>query len=192
MNQIIQKRGFERKVITINPDLEILEVDYKSAKEKLRYKVNLLEIGNEFVYEADNLIVGKIATVIFSLLSVGSIALYYFAKPDNPGLLIASSILWGGLVVISFLTPNKDDILITGGERTVRLFRNKPNEEEVMNFVKYVIQISNEKKKRLLVNFELNEEQFTANIQWLKNMKLIDDSELENLKSDYKIKKLMF
>lgn len=191
MNQIKQIRGFEKRVYSIDENLEFLEVDYKSLKEKFKYKIDLLEIGNEIAYEADNLLVGIVATIIFAILSLGSLAIYFFGNTDSPELLIASSIMWGALVLLSFLTPNKDDLIITRGEKTVRLFRNKPNEKEVMEFVNSLIQITNNRKKELFINFDLNEDQFTANIQWLRNMKLIDDSELENLKSDYKIKNLI-
>lgn len=191
MNHINQTRGFEKRSYSIDPNLEFLEVYYKSLKEKLKYKIDILEIGNEIEYEADNLIVGKIATIIFAVLSLASIAIYFFGNPESPGLLIASSIMWGALVLLSFLVPNKDDILITRGERVVRLFRNKPNEKEVIEFANNLIQTANVRKKEFLINFDLNEEQFSTNIQWLRNMKIIDDSELENLKSDYKMKKLI-
>ena len=191
MNQIRQKRGFEKRNYILDENSEFLEVDYSSLKEKLKYKVDLLEIGNEIEYEADNLIVGKISMIIFLLLSLGSIALYFFEDSENPGLLISSSIIWGALFLIGFLIPNKDDILITKGERTIRLFRNKPNEEQVMNFANNLIQLANDKKRSLLVNFELHEEQFAHNIQWLRHMKIINAEEMEELRSEYQLKKLL-
>ena len=191
MNQIRQKRGFEKRNYTIDENSEFLEVDYSSLKEKLKYKVDLLEIGNDIEYEADNLIVGKISMIIFMLLSLGSISLYFFDDSENPGLLISSSIIWGALFLIGFLVPNKDDILITKGERTIRLFRDKPDEEQAMKFANTLIQLANNKKRTLLVNFELQEEQFAHNIQWLRHMKIISDAEMVDLKAEYQLKKLL-
>ncbi|MBJ7882793.1 hypothetical protein [Gelidibacter salicanalis] len=53
------------------------------------------------------------------------------------------------------------------------------------------MKIANEKKTEMLLNFDLNEEHFMGNIQWLLNMKLIDKTELEELKSEYKLKQLI-
>lgn len=191
MHKIIQKRGFETKVFSIDENLEYVAVEHNSLKEKLKYKIDLIELGNEIEYEADNLITGKIIMAIFILLLLGSITMYYFGNSEKPGLLISSTIVWGILVLFGFFIPNKDDILITKGSRVIRMFRNKPDEEQVTKFANTLINLANEKKKSLLVNFDLSEEQFLANIQWLRNMKLIDETESENLRAEYNLKKLI-
>lgn len=191
MKKIIQKRGFETKMFSIDENSEFLEVEHKSVKDKLKYKIDLVEIGNEIEYEADNLIVGKITMIFFILLSLGCLIMYFTSTSDNPGMLLSTSIISGILVLVGLLVPNKDDILITKGSRIIRLFRTSPNEEQVMKFANNLIKLANDQKKSLLINFDLNEDQFLANIKWLRNMKLIDESESENLKAEYRIKKLI-
>ena len=103
---------------------------------------------------------------------------------------MANAIIWGVISIFGLFVPNKDDVLIVNGPKIIRLFRTKPNEEKVMEFANSLIKAANDKKKELLINYELNEEQFMANIQWLLNMKLIDRPELEELRSEYQVKKL--
>lgn len=43
----------------------------------------------------------------------------------------------------------------------------------------------------MLINFDLEEDRFMENMQWLLNMRLIDKSEFEALRSEFKLKKLI-
>jgi len=191
MNEIRQRKGFETRSYKIDPDSDFVEVDYKSIKDKLKYKIHLTEVGNEIQYEADNVIVGKIFIVITSLITLICLGVYFWGTPEKPGTYVANVIIWGAISVFGFLMPHKDDIIIVNGNKIIRLFRTKPNEEKVLEFANNLIKIADEKKKEQLINFELNEEQFMGNIQWLLSMKLIDKSELEDLKSEYRLKQLI-
>lgn len=191
MNTINQKKGFEKRVFSIDSEAEFLEVEYRSIKNKIRYKIRLIELGNEIQYEAENVVMGKIFFGITSLITLICLGIYFFGNPENPGIYITGSIISALLSVLGLLKPNKDDIVIANGPRVIRLFRNVPNEEMVLNFANNLIKIANEKKKEFLINFDLNEEQFTSNINWLMNMKIISKSEFERLKSEYSLKKLI-
>ena len=191
MNYIKQRKGFETRAYKIDSDSEFVEVEYNSIKDKLKYKIHLTEVGNEIQYEADNVIVGKIVVGITSLITLICLGIYFFGNPEKPGTYIANVIIWGVISIFGFLKPHKDDILIVNGNKLIRLFRTKPNEEKVLEFTNNLIKIANDKKKEMLINFDLNEEQFMGNIQWLLNMKMIDKTELEELKSEYKLKKLI-
>ncbi|MDY2588514.1 hypothetical protein [Winogradskyella aquimaris] len=191
MNEIKQRKGFETRSYKIDSDSEFVEVEYNSIKDKLKYKIHLTEVGNEIQYEADNIIVGKIFVGITSIITLICVGVYFLGNPEKPGTYVANAIIWGVLSIFGFLKPHKDDILIANGNKLIRLFRTKPNEEKVTEFAKNLIKIANNKKKEMLINFDLEEEQFMGNMQWLMNMKLIDKSELEELKSEYKLKKLI-
>ena len=191
MNEINQRKGFETRSYKIDSDSEFVQVEYNSIKDKLKYKIHLTEVGNEIEYEADNVIVGKIVVGITSLITLICVGVYFFGNPEKPGTYVANAIIWGALSILGFFKPNKDDILIVNGNKLIRLFRTKPNEEKVMVFANNLIKIANKKKKELAINFEFNEEQFMGNINWLMSMKLIDKSEFEELKSEYKLKKLI-
>lgn len=191
MKEIIQKRGFETRSYKIDSESEFLEVDYITIKDKLKYKIHLTEIGNEIQYEADNVILGKIFLAITSIITLICIGIYFFGNPEKPKTYILNIMLWGGLSLLNFFKPHKDDILIVNGNKLIRLFRTEPNEEKVMEFANNLIKMANKKKKEFAINFDLNEEQFLSNLSWLLSMKLIDKTEFEDLKSDYKIKKLI-
>jgi len=135
--------------------------------------------------------VGKLFVGITSLITLICIGFYFLGNPEKPGTYVANAIIWGAISIFGFLKPHKDDILIANGNKLIRLFRTKPNEEMVLEFANNLIKIANNKKKEMLINFDLNEEQFMGNIQWLLNIKLIDKRELEELKSEYKLKQLI-
>lgn len=191
MNSIKQRKVFESRSYSLDPRSDYINVDINSSKEKLKYRIHLMEVGNEIQYEADNVVVGKIVMVIMALISLGCLAYYFLGNPENPGVYVVNIIVWGSLVILGILIPNKDDLLIVNGNKLIRLFRNKPNEEEVLAFANFLILKANEKKKEELVNFDLNEGQFNANIYWLQGMNIISKTELEQLKSEYSIKKLI-
>ena len=190
MNSIKQRKVFETRSYKLDPGADFVEVDYKSSKEKLKYKIHLLEVGNEIQYEADNVIVGKILMVIMAIISLGCVAYYFLENPEEPGIYVVNAIVWGSLVILGILIPDKDDLLIANGNKVIRLFRNKPNEEVVLAFANSLIAKANEKKKETLINFDLNEDQFNVNVHWLHAMNLIDKSELAELQSEYHLKKL--
>lgn len=191
MNEIKQRKGFETRSYKIDLNSEFVEVDYNSIKDKLKYKIHLTEVGNEIQYEADNVIIGKIFVGITSLITLICIGVYFLGNPEKPGTYVALAIIWGAISIFGVLKPHKDDILIVNGNKLIRLFRTKPNEEKVLEFANNLIKIANKKKKELAINFDFNEEQFMGNINWLLSMKLIDKSEFEELKSEYKLKRLI-
>lgn len=191
MLEIKQKKGFETRSYKIEPESDYIEVDFKTIKEKFRYKIHLTEIGNQIQYEADNLFSRKIFLIVSILITLICIGIYFFGNPEKPQTYLLNFLLWGIISIVAVLIPHKDDIIIINGEKYIRLFRTKPNETEVMQFITRLIEIANSKKKEMAINFDLNEDQFTSNILWLLNTKLINKAEAEELKSEYKIKKLI-
>ncbi len=191
MEEINQRKGFQTRSYKINRNSEVVEVEYNSMKDKLKYKIKLTDIGNEIQYEADNVIAGKIFFVITTLITLFCLGFYFFGNPEQPGGILVSALFWGFISIIGLLVPNKDDIVIVNGNKEVRLFRTKPSEEKATEFANHLINIANNKKKEMFINFDLSEEHFMDNIQWLLAINLISKTELEELKSDYKLKQLL-
>ena len=191
MDEIKQRKGLQMRSYKIDRSLEFVEVEYNSMKDKLKYKIKLNDIGNEIQYEADNVIGGKIFFVITTLITLFCLGYYFFGNPEHPGGILANVVGWGVISFIGVLIPNKDDIVIVNGNKEIRLFRTKPSEEKVIEFANNLINIVNNKKKEMLINFDLSEVHFMDNIQWLFAINLINKKELEELKSDYKLKQLM-
>lgn len=191
MNTIRQRKGFESRAYTLDPESDFVEVEYKSLKEKLKFRIHLLEVGNDIQYEADNLIVGKIVFFFLALISTGCIAYLIFENPEEPGVYAVNAVVWGAIALMGLVVPNKDDLIIANGSKLITLFRSKPNEEEALAFANFLIARANEKKKEALINFDLNEDQFNANVLWLHQMNLIDKTELAQLQADFSLNKLI-
>lgn len=191
MNTIRQRKGFESRAYTLDPESDFVEVEYKSLKEKLKFRIHLLEVGNDIQYEADNLIVGKIVFFFLALISTGCIAYLIFENPEEPGVYAVNAVVWGAIALMGLVVPNKDDLIIANGSKPITLFRSKPNEEEALAFANFLIARANEKKKEALINFDLNEDQFNANVLWLHQMNLIDKTELAQLQADFSLNKLI-
>lgn len=191
MNEIKQRKGFETRSYKIDSNAEFVEVQYNTISNKLKYKIHLTDIGNELVYEEDNVILGKIFVAMTSLVTLTCIGVYFFGNIEDSKLLVGNALLFGLFSVFGYFKPHKDDILIANSHKVIRLFRNKPNEQEVLEFANCLINLANEKKKEMLINFDLEEDRFMENMQWLLNMRLIDKSEFETLRSEFKLKKLI-
>ncbi len=191
MEEIKQRKGFQTRFYKIDPNSEFIEVEYNSMRDKLKYRVKINDVGNEIQYEADNVITGKIFFVITSLITLFCLGYYFFGNPTEPGGILVNVVIWGVISIIGLLVPNKDDIVIVNGNKEIRLFRTKPSEEKAVEFANHLINIANNKKKEMLINFDLSEEHFMDNIQWMLAVDLINKTELEELKSQYKLKQLL-
>ena len=191
MNELKQKKGLQTRSYKIDRNSEFVEVKLNTTKDKLKYRIKLIDIGNEIQYEADNVIAGKIFFVITSFITLFCLGYYFFGNPTQPGGILVSAVFWGFISIMGLLVPNKDDIVIVNGNKEIRFFRTKPSEEKVIEFANCLINIANNKKKEMLINFDLSEEHFMDNIQWLLAINLINKTELDELKSEYKLKQLL-
>ena len=191
MYEIKQRKGLQSRSYKIDQNSDFVEVKFNSTRDKLKYRIKLTDIGNEIQYEADNVIGGKIFFVITCLITLFCLGFYLFGNPEHPGGILANIVGWGVISFIGVLIPNKDDIVIVNGNKEVRLFRTKPSEEKVIEFANHLINIANDKKKEMFINFDLSEEHFLDNVQYLFAIDLINRKELEELKSEYKLKQLL-
>ena len=95
MNEITQRKGFKTRSYKVDTDsVQFVQVDYKSIKEKLKYKIQLTEVGNEIQYEADNVIVGKIFVGVTSIITLICIGVYFLGSPEKPGTYVINAIIW--------------------------------------------------------------------------------------------------
>ncbi len=191
MNSIRQKKGFESRAYTLDPESDLIEVEFNTIKEKFRYKIHLTDVGNEIEYQADNVLLAKIFWSFSIAITIFCTAYYFLGNPEDPGTYVVLSIIWGIISICGIFFSAKDDLMITNGNKLITLFRNKPNEEQALEFANFLIKKANEKKKELLINFDLSEDHFNANIHWLHSMRMIDKEEMEKLQADYSLKKLI-
>lgn len=191
MNSIRQRKGFETRAYTLDPNSDFIEVEFNTIKEKFRYKIHLMDVGTEIQYQADNVLLGRIFWGISTAIAIFCTAYYFLGNPEEPGSYVANAIIWGVISICGVFFSAKDDLLITNGNKLITLFRTKPNEEQALEFANFLITKANEKKKELLINFDLSEDQFNANIQWLHAMRMINKEELEQLQADFSLRKLI-
>ena len=191
MNELKQRKGLQSRSYKIDPNLDFVEVQFNSTRDKLKYRIKLTDIGNEIQYEADNVIAGKVFFIITSLITLFCLGYYFFGNHTEPGGILVNVVIWGVISIIGLFVPNKDDIVIVNGHKEIRLFRTKPSEEKVLEFANHLINIANDKKKEMFINFDLSEEHFLDNVQYLFAIDLINRKELEELKSEYKLKQLL-
>lgn len=191
MNYLKQRKGFETRVYTLDSESEYIEVENNTIQKKLRYKIHLSEVGNEIQYHSDNMITGKIFFGISALIALVCAVYYFVGDIGDRGTYAFNAVAWGILAVSGLIASPKDDLFITNGNKVIILFRTKPNEKQVLEFANMLIKKANEKKKEMMTNFDLDEDQFNANIHWLHSMRMIDKTELAQLKADFSIKKLI-
>ncbi|MGM1057254.1 MAG: hypothetical protein ACQEWG_15310 [Bacteroidota bacterium] len=191
MNYLKQRKGFETRVYTLDPETEFIEVENKTIQKKLRYKIHISEVGNEILYHSENMITKQIFYIISALIAIICFVFYFIGDVGDRGAYRFNAVAWGILAGSGLMISPKDDLVITNGNRVITLFRTKPNEKEVLEFADMLIGKANVKKKELLINFELGEEQFLTNIHWLHSMRMIDKTELAQLQADFNLKKIM-
>lgn len=190
MNSIRQKKGFESRSYTLDPESEFIEVELKTIKKKYRYKIHLSEVGHEIAYHSKKEVTEKIFYGISALIAIYCTGYYFFGNPENTGGYVVNSVGWGIVALSGIFKTSKDDLVITKGIKPITLFRNKPSEEQALEFANSLIKKANEKKKEMLIDFDLNEDQFLTNIHWLHSMQMINKTELEELQRQFKLKKL--
>src|SRR5690606_33524457 len=166
MNSIVQKRKFEKRVYTINHSSGYIDVEYRSLKNKFKYKIHITEVGSDIQYQSDNTLPGKIFVAVAGVAAVSCFLYYFFGNDEKPGLWLFNGVLALFFVVFGYLKPHMDDIIIVGGNKNVYFFREKPSEEIVLIFAKNLIKLANDEKKRILANIDLKEEEFMQNINW--------------------------
>lgn len=191
MKSIRQKRGFESRAFTLDPESGFIDVELKTIKKRRRYRIHLSEVGNEIQYYSKKEIGKKIFYVISALIAAVSFGYYLLGDPENSGRYAFNAIAWGIFALSGIFKPSKDDLVIANGHKPVSLFRNKPNPEQALAFANFLIERANHTKKEMLIDFELGPEQFEANIQWLQSVRIINKSEYEDLQKDYRLKHLL-
>lgn len=191
MNYIKQRKGFDSRVYTLDDACEFIEVEHNTLKKKLKYKIHISEVGTEIMYHSENMFTGKFFYFISALIALVCVVFYFIGDVEDQATLRVNVIGWGILAGSGFITGAKDDLVITNCIKPIILFRSKPNEKQALEFANMLIGKANEKKKELLIDFKLDEEQFHANLHWMHSMRMIDNTELVELQAEFSLKKLI-
>ncbi len=189
-----QRQGTSRKEFILTD--EILKIKTReNFWEFKEWTVKLESIGNRKIVNIHSKIGPYIiAGVFLTLVLTMTIAFILEGfKSERIGTLIMGWIVFGGLSILIFVSPMKNETNLTGGNVTITFFPDSPSREEVDRFIE---EITARSKRVLLRKYgeidpDLPEETMMNQLNWLKNIGLIDEEQYLDLKLEYQTKRLI-
>jgi hypothetical protein len=189
--EFIQKRGFNYRKFTLYPDKLIIKT--RTTSKVQQFELELDKIGYNKVYEADNVIWGKVIAIITTVIPLIFIAAKLLGAEIGASSIVLVAMPCWGLTLLNYLKEHQDDIILTGNYTTINFYRNKPSEEEVLSFIDEVIATSKQYIKKKYLRFEdyTTEEDFYNNLILMRAQKVISTSEYNLLKEEFKRNSLL-
>ncbi len=193
--KLIQKQGSRKNEFELKGNT--LYIKTKSMGEKKEWSVDVEYLGEERFYKTYSRIGPRIIGSLFLIVMIISVIGFSLEKDwsngDNIGALILGVVLFGGLGILAFFVPMRNELILVGGSAQVVFLLNSPSKEEMENFIEEIIRRS---RKVLLdkygkIDVDLPEETQINNLYWLKNRGIISEKEYEELKQEYKNRRLM-
>lgn len=193
--KLVQKQGSRKNEFELKDNT--LYIKTKSMGEKKEWSVEVEYIGDERFYKTYSRLGPRIVGSIFLLVALISTVGFSLEKDwsngDNIGALILGLVLFGGLGLLAFLAPMRNELILTGGAAQVMFLLDSPSKEEMENFIAEIVKRS---RKALLdkygkIDVDLPEETQFNNLYWLKNKGLISEEEYQDLKQEYRSKRLI-
>jgi hypothetical protein len=190
-----QKQGSRCREFELNDN--VLYVKTKSFGEKNEYRIDLEYLGDEKFFKTHSRLGPRIIGVIFFAIML--VAVYGFFSEENRSEssnvvgLIIGVIFGGGVGLLAFLSPMRNELHLVGGSAQVMFFLNSPSKVEMENFIEEIIKRNHSLllEKYGEIDPDLPEEIQMSNLYWLKNRCLISEEEYEKLKQEYKTRRLM-
>nr|MBD3620689.1 hypothetical protein [Sunxiuqinia sp.] len=190
-----QKQGARYREFELKDN--ILHVKTKSLGEKNEYTIDIEFLGDEKFYKTHSRLGPRIIGIVFFAIML--IAIYGFLLEENRSEssnivgLVLGIIVGGGIGLLAFLSPLRNELHLVGGSSQVMFFLNSPSKEEMENFVEEIIHRTRSVllEKYGKIDPDLPEEIQMNNLYWLKNRGLISEEAYENLKLEYKTRRLM-
>ncbi len=193
--KLIQKQGSRRNEFNLSGNT--LHVKTKSMGETKEWSVDVECIGEERFYKTHSRLGPRIVGVLFFMVSIVSIVGFFLEKDwsngDNIGALILGVFLFGGLGALAFFAPLRNELHLVGGSAQIMFLLNSPSKEKMEDFIQEIIKRSRTVllEKYTKIDPDLPEETQINNFYWLKQRGLISEEEYEDLKLEYKTKRLM-
>lgn len=191
IKEFIQKRKFNYRKHTLYTDKVVVE--YKTAKQIVKYEVKIDQIGSEIYYEKENSMSKKLLCLFFLIAPIIANTLNFFLynKLDLNGSIMIFVISYF-LVFLIYLNESQDDLFLLGQKNLV-FYRDIPSEKEVLEFISLVIIASNDffKTKYTRIDSHITEEEFIDRLNWLLEKNIITDKEWSDLREDFKIERLL-
>jgi hypothetical protein len=190
INELIQKRGASFRKFYLYPDK--IKIETRTIRKVEKVEVKLEKVGFDIIYQADNVIVGKIWFFICLAAPIILDILQFFPGQELPliNLIILHVVFWL-FALFNFLKQHQDDIILDGQNDLV-FYRNIPNEQKVLEFIEQVKLTTKELLKRKYLNTDnyIDEKEFKYTMNWLLERDIISKSEYKNFLNEYKLKNI--
>lgn len=187
-----QKNSFRRREFELKGN--ILQIKTKSLSEINEWSINIEFLGEERFYKSQSRIYPAIFGLFFIAFMIFCIVIYLTEENKSEALpvLLFGIGLGGGIGVLCFLFPLKNELHLVGGSKQIMFFINKPSKKEMHNFIDEVIKRS---RKILLSKYgridpDLPEETQMDILYWLKDRNIITTEKFEELRDEYRRKRL--
>ncbi|WP_343330658.1 hypothetical protein [Polaribacter staleyi] len=191
--KLIQKRGEKTKEFElIGNELFIKEKSFLSAKE---WSVNIENIAHHKTIETHSKKGVNIIGIAFILIATLSwVGVFIEGNPNGE----KDVIIWGGIFmlflgIIALKAPMNNTLTISTTHGNLIFYLDSPSRSEVEKFASVLIEKSKKSlvEKYSRVDFDIPEETFIEQINWLLNNNLIDINFYNEKKNEYKINRLI-
>lgn len=187
-----QRQGFRTKEFELLGSE--LRVKTKGPEGRQEWAVSVEHLGESRFYNSGSKKGGYLTAGFFLLfILVTNVGYFLSDGGENIWLVISCDVFFGALAGFLIFTPPKSEVHLTGGSTTITFFSNSPSKQEVEFFIDEVIS----RTKHLLISKygkvdpDLPEDTQMNQLNWLKNRDILSESEYEELKQEYKIRKLV-
>jgi len=188
-----QKQGFNKKEFELQN--ETLLIKTKTNGEYKEWSVKVEHIGDTKYYQSSTKLGPNIIGGICALFVLFVIIAFIRDnnKAENLWIMLGVVAMFGSISALLLFIPKKKELHIIGGLEQVTFYPDSPGKKEVDEFIDQII---NRSKKVLLnkygkVDPDLPEETQMNQLNWLKNRDLISQETYEQLKQEYKTKRLI-
>lgn len=190
--ELMQKKLFSKRLFIIKENG--LDVTIESPKGNSKYLLPFEEIGTRKFYKSASKTLPFIFISIIAIMLAIMIYSYIFAeKSMSTSTFWVNIILWPIIIVVVLLSTKQKNIYLVGTPRSVEFFDDLPNKEEVEHFLDILISKVKAylKEKYGKIDLDIPEDMLMRNFLFLRNSEIITEQEFEELKNEYKQKKIM-
>jgi hypothetical protein len=193
--KLAQKQGSRRREFELIGNK--LHVKTKSMGEKNEYSIDIEHLGEEKYYKTYSRVGPRIVGSVFYAILVMTLIVFFqeenWRSGENLGILISAILFCGGFGSLAFFGPMRNELHLVGGSAQVMFLLNSPSKEEMENFINEIIARSRKilTEKYSKIDPDLPEEVQINNLYWLKQRGLISEEDYEDLKQEYRNKRLM-
>lgn len=188
-----QEQASHRRVFELKTNTLLIKT--KSLGESKEWSVDLLNIGEDKFYITYSRVGPKILGSFFFVIVIATIIAFILEgdKMANLPILLMAIVFMGGLGLLAFKSPMKNELHLRGGSERIMFLYNSPSKEEMEAFIDALTKRTHEilLEKYGGIDPDLPEETQINNLYWLKERGLFSEEKYKELKQEYRERRLM-